>query len=238
LNKYLDLSSFILSQLEVEQEIAHTLIERNALYRDRLHLPDILVDPQKKVTLCPFLPALIDNQLQKGYIPLSPGDILQYNLYQWIWKSTPWTHQAIYVGQGHIVELVRVQKARKPLGQITLRHISEMFTRGPKLQFISFRSLPTKMSRFEVIHRALQSVGYYRYSICYFNCHNAILTFFEETEIDQACMSNAVYYSLGVILSFILLIFVLGFLGCRRERRKISKGIQCCHPVVAQNERV
>lgn len=213
------ITSYTRYEYLVEKKLADFLWKRSLQYSHVLHLPDVLIHPKTRVTLFPTHEKMLEKKIVEGFVPLSPGDLIQYHLTKHI---TSWCHQALYVGQGYIIELVRVQHAQKPLGHIMLRPLLQMFVRGPQVQFIAFQA---SVSRLEVLRRAFSSLGYYRYSLFRFNCHNAMLAFHDrESEgVSIGVLFGLILVILGSLLFLIGLVRQIQFIIRTRKQDRLCR---------------
>lgn len=237
LSTYLHVTTFLEEELKGELDISFFLWKRSLQFASVLYLPDVLVDPYTRGTVWPTDPTLFEQNIKLGYVPLSPGDLVQYKLFAAAFLA----HQAIYVGQGYIVELVRVTESPKPLGHITIRKLTDMFVRGgkeTKVDFISFskQEHASSITRSEVLRRCLSSIGYYRYNLISFNCLTAVVAFYNPNDLDTASgnnssmegVTNAVFYTalLIIIGSLISLVFFVLFIHCLIQKQN-RNGIKC-----------
>ena len=203
-------------RIKTEHELAKLLWERTFTHQDQLSLPDVLINKGTRLAVFPTQEKLFLEKIQQGFSPLCPGDILEYKLFSlWPLKNGSWVHQSLYVGQGYVVELVRLREFRSPTAHITLRPISDMFVRGDHVDIIPFHS---NLSRCEVLRRGLSCLGLYQYSIWTFNCHHAITAFTGE-EYDRG-ISIAVLESFLVILLVVCVFFCVSMAMLFHKKRR------------------
>ena len=227
LSKYIEITPYVEQELLSQFDISFFLWKRTLKFYNYLHLPDIFVDPYTRGIFWPSSSTLFEQNKAKGYIPLSPGDLVQYTVFYCSLLS----HQAIYVGQGYIIELVRIRESKKPLGNIVIRKLSEMFVKGgtkSKIDFISYEKQQNlQVSRLEVLRRSFSSIGYYQYNIINFNCLTAIVEFYKPSSDlmlkgknlnhlsnSNECRGeiiNAVFYTATFIILLIIVMTI--FLG-------------------------
>jgi hypothetical protein len=162
------------------------------------------------------------------WFPLTPGDLLRYGM------PLGFTHIMLYVGGGYTVGM-HWKGAGVPLqGGVVLTHIHHFQGRGRVVSTAKWKtgvasevselSNGQKLTRMQIVHRALLSLGAYKYDLLAFNCQHVIARIlgYPSTSFEV----KEVFASLAAVTLMLLVVVLLVYI----EKRRTNIKTKCSKP--------